>query len=257
MIALELRGVSKTYRRRRERPLGTTLKSYFLRDLWHRRDDRHEIKWALRDVDLRAEAGTTLGIIGRNGSGKSTLLKVIGRILKADAGTVIVDGKVSALIELGAGFHPELTGRENAIISGIILGLSKAEIKAKLDEIIDFSELQDCIHDPVRTYSSGRYMRLGFSVAVHADPEILLVDEILAVGDVEFKRKCMARMNDLQKRGTTIVFVSHDLATVLSVCDEAAWLHEGTLRMKGRAADVVDAYLNETSGGTGRAPGLP
>jgi lipopolysaccharide transport system ATP-binding protein len=245
MTAVELRGVSKIYRRHRGRPPGMTLKSYFLHDLWHRGDDRNVSKWALRDVNLRAEAGTTLGIIGRNGSGKSTLLKVISRILKADAGTVTVNGKVAALIELGAGFHPELTGRENAIINGVILGLSKAEIKAKLDAIIDFSELQEYIDDPVRTYSNGMYMRLGFSVAVHVDPEILLIDEILAVGDVAFKRKCMDRMNGLRKRGTTVVFVSHDVATVRSLCDEAAWLHEGVLKMSGRTADVVGAYLKE------------
>ena len=245
MTAVELKGVSKTYRRHRERPLGMTLKSYFLHDLWRGRDTQGEIKWALRDVDLRAATGSTLGIIGRNGSGKSTLLKVISRILKADAGTVTVKGKVAALIELGAGFHPELTGRENAIINGIILGLSKAEIKAKLDEIIDFSEVREYIDDPVRTYSSGSYMRLGFAVAVHVDPEILLVDEVLAVGDLAFKKKCMQRMNDLRKRGMTIVFVSHDLATVRSLCDEAAWLHDGAVRMSGRTAEVVDAYLKE------------
>jgi len=245
MTAVELRGVSKTYRRHRERPLGTTLKSYLLHDLWRRGDDRSDVKWALRDVNLRAETGTTLGIIGRNGSGKSTLLKVISRILKADAGAVTVNGKVASLIELGAGFHPELSGRENAIINGVILGLSKAEIKAKLDAIIEFSELQEYIDDPVRTYSNGMYMRLGFSVAAHVDPEILLIDEILAVGDVAFKRKCMDRMNDLRKRGTTIVFVSHDVATVRSLCDEAAWLHEGVLRMSGRTADVVGADLKE------------
>ncbi len=245
MTAVELKGVSKKYRRRRERPLATTLKSYFLHDLWRRRDDRNEVIWALRDVDLRVEAGSTLGIIGRNGSGKSTLLRVISRILKADTGTVSVNGTVAALIELGVGFHPELTGRENVMINGIILGLSKGEIKAKLDEIIDFSELSEYIDDPVRTYSDGMYMRLGFSVAVHVDPEILLVDEILAVGDVAFKRKCMGRMNDVRKRGTTIILVSHDLGTVRSWCDEAAWLHDGVLRMRGRTADVVDAYLNE------------
>jgi ABC-type molybdate transport system ATPase subunit len=145
----------------------------------------------------------------------------------------------------GAGFHPELTGRENAIINGVMFGLSKAEIKAKLDAIIDFSELQEYIDDPVRIYSNGMYMRLGFSVAVHVDPEILLIDEILAVGDVAFKRKCMDRMNGLRKRGTTVVFVSHDVVTVRSLCDEAAWLHEGVLRMSGRTADVVGAYLKE------------
>ncbi|MEK6684048.1 MAG: ABC transporter ATP-binding protein [Nitrospirota bacterium] len=246
MAAIELKGVSKKYRRHIERPLATTLKSYFLRDLWHRRDDSKDVIWALHNVDFKVGQGTTVGIIGRNGSGKSTLLKLISRILKPDVGTVTVHGKVAALLELGAGFHPELTGRENVIINGIILGLTKSEIKSKLDEIIDFAELREYIDDPIRTYSSGMYMRLGFSVAVHIDPEILLIDEVLAVGDAAFTRKCMDRMNHFKKVGKTMVLVTHDLRMVRSWCDEGIWLNRGVVQMQGNPGDVVEAYAKET-----------
>ncbi len=246
MIAVEFRGVSKKYRRRTERPRITTLKSYFLYDLWRRRGRSPDVIWALRDIDLRVEKGITLGIIGRNGSGKSTLLKVLSRILKPDIGTMSVNGMVAALIELGAGFHPELTGRENVIINGIILGLSKNEIKSKFDEIVDFAELKEFIDDPVRTYSSGMYMRLGFSVAVHVDPEVLLIDEVLAVGDAMFTRKCMERMNTFKKRDKTIILVSHDLELIRSWCDEAIWLDRGLIKLKGNPSEVVEAYTKET-----------
>ncbi len=243
MTTVELRGVSKKFRRMARRGT-TTLKSYVLRDLW-RPPHEADAFWALRNVDLRVEHGTMLGIIGRNGAGKSTLLKVVSRILKADAGTVTVKGRVAALIELGAGFHPELTGRENLVINGIVLGLTKAEIKARQESIIDFAELREHIDEPVRTYSSGMYARLAFSVGVHVDPDVLLIDEVLAVGDKGFKRKCRDRITDLKARGKTIILVSHDLALVRAWCDEAAWLHDGVLRTKGPTADVIDAYLAE------------
>ncbi len=245
MVVVELRGVSKKYRRHTERPLATTLKSYFLRDLWHRRDSPKNVIWALRDVNLKVERGATLGVIGRNGSGKSTLLKVVSRILKPDAGTISVNGKVTALIELGAGFHPELTGRENVMINGIILGLTKREIRAKLDEIVDFAELREYIDDPVRTYSSGMYMRLGFSVVVHLDPDVLLIDEVLAVGDAAFTQKSMDRMGHFKASGKTIILVSHDLELVQSWSDEAVWLDGGLLKMKGNPARVVKAYTDQ------------
>ena len=246
MWAIELKGVSKKYRRHTERPLATTLKSYFLYDLWNRRDESKNVFWALRDIDFKVEKGATLGIIGRNGSGKSTLLKLISRILKPDAGTVTVNGKVAALIELGAGFHPELTGRENVIINGIILGLTKSEINAKLNEIVDFAGLREYVDDPVRTYSSGMYMRLGFSVAVHVDPEILLIDEVLAVGDAAFTQKCMERMDFFKKADKTIILVSHALETVKSWCEEAVWLDAGHVKMMGKSPDVVEAYAKAT-----------
>src|SRR3972149_1374827 len=248
MTAIELKGVSKKFRRHSERPPITTLKSYLLRDLWRHRKPTEGVNWALKDVDLKVEKGMTLGIIGRTGAAKRPLLKLIGRILRPDKGTVTVQGKVASIIELGAGFHPELTGRENVMINGIVLGLSKSEIKARLDEIVDFSELQDRIDDPVRTYSTGMYMRLGFSVAVHVDPDILLLDEVLAVGDAGFTRKCMGRMKHFKRMGRTIILVSHNLATIRTWCDEATWLHEGTLRMSRSPMDVVDAYLAAING---------
>lgn len=257
MVAVELRGVSKKYRRHTERPLATTLKSYFLQDLWHRRDSPQNVLWALRDVNLKVERGATVGVIGRNGSGKSTLLKVVSRILKPDAGTISVTGKVAALIELGAGFHPELTGRENVMINGIILGLTKREIRAKLDEIVEFAELREYIDDPVRTYSSGMYMRLGFSVAVHADPDILLIDEILSVGDEAFQGKCAEKIEELQRKGETLVLVSHDLAAVARWCDEAAWLDRGIIRDQGDPQKVIEAYRQAIAGKAPRSETTP
>jgi ABC-type polysaccharide/polyol phosphate transport system ATPase subunit len=247
-VVIELQRVAKRYRRHSHRPRPSSLKSYLLRDLWVRRRNEDGAIWALRDVSLSIERGTTLGVIGRNGSGKSTLLKLMNRVLKPDAGSVVVRGTVASLIELGAGFHPELTGRENVVINGTILGLTKKEINARFDAIVDFAGLADYIDEPVRTYSSGMYMRLGFSVAVHVDPDILLIDEILAVGDLPFTQKCMDRMNHFKESGKTIVFVSHDLDTVRSWCRDAVWLEQGVLRERGKPGEVVDAYLASLSG---------
>jgi lipopolysaccharide transport system ATP-binding protein len=216
-----------------------------LRDLWHRRQRRPDLIWALRDLDLQVTQGTTLGIMGRNGSGKSTLLKLISGILRPDVGTVSVAGKVAALIELGAGFHPELSGRENAIINGIILGLSKKEIRSKLDEIVAFAELEPYIDEPVRTYSSGMYMRLGFSVAVHVRPDILIIDEVLAVGDARFTQKCAERMQHFKEAGCTIIMVTHDLGMLQAWCDKAVWLQEGRLQMEGHPTTVTEAYMHD------------
>jgi lipopolysaccharide transport system ATP-binding protein len=247
-VAIELREVAKRYWRHSHRPTATTLKSYLLRDLWSRRRVDADAIWALRGVNLDVESGTTLGVIGRNGSGKSTLLKLINRVLKPDAGTVTVRGTVASLVELGAGFHPELTGRENVVINGTILGLTKKEIRARFDEIVAFSELANYIDEPVRTYSTGMYLRLGFAVAVHVDPDVLLIDEVLAVGDRPFTQKCMERMTRFKEAGKTIVLVSHDLEAVRSWCEEAVWLDQGMLRERGKPADVVDAYLASLSG---------
>jgi lipopolysaccharide transport system ATP-binding protein len=246
-VAIELREVAKRYWRHSHRPTATTLKSYLLRDLWSRRRVDADAIWALRGVNLDVESGTTLGVIGRNGSGKSTLLKLINRVLKPDAGTVTVRGTVASLVELGAGFHPELTGRENVVINGTILGLTKKEIRARFDEIVAFSELANYIDEPVRTYSTGMYLRLGFAVAVHVDPDVLLIDEVLAVGDRPFTQKCMERMTRFKEAGKTIVLVSHDLEAVRSWCEEAVWLDQGMLRERGKPADVVDAYLASLS----------
>jgi homopolymeric O-antigen transport system ATP-binding protein len=245
--AIEFLEVSKRYRRHAHRPAATTLKSYLLKDLWVRRRYEQGAIWALRGVSLAVEAGTTLGVVGRNGSGKSTLLKLVNRVLKPDAGAVVVRGVVASLVELGAGFHPELTGRENIVINGTILGLTKKEIRARFDEIVEFAGLIDYIDEPVRTYSTGMYLRLGFSVAVHVNPDILLIDEVLAVGDRPFTQKCMDRMNRFKEAGKTIVFVSHDLETVRTWCGEAVWLDQGVLRERGKPGDVVDAYLASLS----------
>jgi ABC-2 type transport system ATP-binding protein len=207
---------------------------------WHR--SRAEEFWALKNVNLTIPRGATVGLIGRNGSGKSTLLKLISRILYPTRGEIKVNGRVSTLLELGAGFHPDFTGRENIFLNASILGLSRREIKERLDDIIAFAELGDFIDNPVRTYSSGMYMRLGFAVAVHVNPEILLVDEVLAVGDTPYQEKCLNRIRELQKRGVTIVFVTHDPKQVEELCDLAVWLDRGEVRFVGPARETIRAY---------------
>jgi ABC-2 type transport system ATP-binding protein len=206
---------------------------------------RYEEFWALRDVSLEVPEGVTFGFIGTNGSGKSTLLKCLARILEPDEGSSRTRGKVSALLELGAGFHPELSGRENVYLNGSILGLSKAELDRRFDDIVGFAGLERFIDTPVKNYSSGMYVRLGFSVAINVDPDILLVDEVLAVGDEEFQRRCNERFADLRAEGRTIVVVSHALGSVQAICDQVAWLHDGVLRATGDAGEVIDQYLVE------------
>ncbi len=243
MHSIEIKGVSKKFSRHGRRPIMTSLKSYILYDLWHpRKDTGRDLLWALKDVTLQIEKGTTLGIIGRNGSGKSTLLKLISGILKPDEGAITVQGNIAALIELGAGFHPELSGRENVIINGIILGLSKNQIKAKFDEIVEFAEMGEYIDDPVRTYSSGMYMKLAFSVAIHVVPDILIIDEILAVGDESFQAKCLEKVRDLRKSGKTILLVSHDLNAVEQMCDQVCLLDQGACFKIGEPNSVIATY---------------
>lgn len=239
MDAIRAKLVSKKFRRAGM----TTFKTYFLRDMWKGSDPG--VVWALKDVDLSVEKGATFGIIGQNGSGKSTLLKILAGILRPDSGEVEVNGKVSALIELGAGFHPEFTGRENIFINGMLLGLTKEEIRRKLDSIIDFSGLKDFIDEPVRTYSSGMYSKLGFSVAVNVDPDVLLIDEVFAVGDEEFTHKCKAKMDEFKRRGKTILFVTHSLSTVEQWCDSAMWIEYGVVRATGKSMDITNAYRQE------------
>lgn len=214
--------------------------------LFRRNHRSREEFWALRDVSFTVEPGETVGIIGPNGAGKSTVLKLISRILEPTSGRIDVRGRVSGLLELGAGFHPDLTGRENVYLNGSILGLSRAEIRRKLDDIIGFAELERFIDVPVKHYSSGMYVRLGFSVAVHTDPEILLVDEVLAVGDAAFQRKCLERIDALRQEGVTILFVSHSPDAVRALCSRALWLHEGRLVADGAAEAVVARYLDHT-----------
>jgi ABC-type polysaccharide/polyol phosphate transport system ATPase subunit len=240
--AIALTNVSKVYRRYSGRQFATLksalLKRSLLRDL-----QPDETFLALKDVSFTVAKGSTVGVIGRNGSGKSTALKVVAGITKPTAGTVKVEGRLSALIELGAGFHPEISGRENVFINGIMLGLSKREVEDRFDDIVDFAELRDFIDAPIKTYSSGMYMRLGFAVAIHVDPDVLLVDEVLAVGDESFTHRCLDKFGEMHRRGKTVLIVTHSLGLVERLCDEAVWLDAGEKRGEGDPKRVVDAYL--------------
>src|SRR5688500_13204361 len=245
MNAIELTNASKVYQRYGHRRQFATLKSALLSRSLVRDLNPTETFAAVREVTFSVRAGQTLGVIGRNGSGKSTLLKLVAGITKPTTGTVAVAGRVSALIELGAGFHPEISGRENVFINGIMLGLSKREITRRFDEIVEFAEMQDFIDAPVKTYSSGMYMRLGFAVAIHVDPDVLLVDEVLAVGDEGFTHKCLDKFAEFKRRGRTILLVTHALAMVERFCDEALWLDQGEVRGSGDPKRVVGAYLTD------------
>ncbi len=209
-----------------------------------RREQEREKRlfWSLRDVSFDVEKGETVGIVGSNGAGKSTSLKLISKIISPTSGQVTVHGRVTALLELGAGFHPELNGRDNIFLNGTIMGLSRKEIKYRLDEIIEFAEVGDFIDVPVKDYSSGMYARLGFSVAVHLNPEIVLLDEVLSVGDQSFQQKCNERMLRMRKQGVTTVFVSHSMDAVWRICSRAVWLDKGKVKAEGPAHKVVDAY---------------
>ena len=247
MNAIQVRDVHKVYRRYGRRKHFATLKSALLsgsvlKDL--RPDAVFE---ALKGVSFDVPKGRTFGIVGRNGSGKSTMLKLIAGIGKPTAGNVRVQGRVSALIELGAGFHPEISGRENVYINGLMLGLSRREIADRFDDIVRFAELDEFIDAPVKTYSSGMYMRLGFAVAINVDPDVLLVDEVLAVGDEAFTHKCLDKFADFRRRGRTVLLVTHSLDLVTRFCDEALWLDSGVVKVQGDPKRVVDAYLMDVA----------
>jgi lipopolysaccharide transport system ATP-binding protein len=203
-----------------------------------------EILWALRDVSFTVEQGGVLGIIGRNGAGKSTLLKILSRVTAPTSGQVKVKGRIASLLEVGTGFHPDLTGRENTYLNGAILGMKRAEIDRKFDEILDFSEVEQFIDTPVKRYSSGMYVRLAFAVAAHLDPEILVVDEVLAVGDAEFQRKCLGKMGDVAQQGRTVLFVSHNMSAILRLTHEAIVLEKGRLALRAPSREAVDYYLS-------------
>jgi len=240
--AIELANVSKVYRKYSGRQFATLKSALLKRSLLS--DLRpNEAFLALKDVSFSVAKGSTVGVIGRNGSGKSTALKLVAGITKPTSGTVRVDGRISALIELGAGFHPEISGRENVFINGIMLGLSKRDIEERFDEIVDFAELREFIEAPVKTYSSGMYMRLGFAVAIHVNPDVLLVDEVLAVGDESFTHKCLDKFSEFRRRGKTILIVTHSLPLVERLCDDAVWLDAGEKQAEGDPKRVVDAYL--------------
>jgi lipopolysaccharide transport system ATP-binding protein len=209
-------------------------------------DPCHEEFWALRDVDFEIQQGDRVGIIGRNGAGKSTLLKILSRITEPTCGQIKIKGRVSSLLEVGTGFHPELTGRENIFLNGAILGMSKAEISRKFDEIVAFAEVERFLDTPVKRYSSGMYVRLAFAVAANLEPEILIIDEVLAVGDQQFQKKCLGKMEEVGKEGRTVIFVSHSMPTVTSLCDRAILLEAGKVVKMGNTSDVVMHYY--TSG---------
>lgn len=209
---------------------------------------------ALDNVSFTVEQGDVIGLIGTNGSGKSTLLKVLTRITEPTLGRAVLDGRVGSLLEVGTGFHPDLTGRENIYLSGAVLGMHKHEIEAKFNEIVNFSGIADFLDTPVRRYSSGMYVRLGFAVAAHLDPEILLIDEVLAVGDAEFQKKCLAKMDDIAKGGRTIIFVSHNMNAVRELCNKCVWLKDGKVYKQGPSEQIVDDYLRETSIAAGVFP---
>ncbi len=241
--AIEVRDVHKLYRRYGRRKNFGTLKSALLSGNVFAGLKPDETFEALKGVTFDVAAGKTFGIIGRNGSGKSTMLKLIAGIGKPTSGAVRVNGRVSALIELGAGFHPEISGRENVFINGMMLGLSKREIATRFDEIVRFAELEEFIDAPVKTYSSGMYMRLGFAVAINVDPDVLLVDEVLAVGDETFTHKCLDKFAEFRRRGRTVLLVTHSLDMVTRFCDEALWLDAGVARLQGDPKRVIDTYL--------------
>lgn len=242
-VAVE--GVGKKFRLYKER--NQSLKSAVVRG----RVSVHHDFWAVRDVSFEVSAGSTFGLIGGNGSGKSTLLKCLARILTPDEGEIVPTGKVAALLEVGSGFHPELTGRENVYLNGSILGMSKKDVRAKFDEIVDFSGVGDFIDQPVKNYSSGMYVRLGFAIAINVDPDILVVDEVLAVGDVEFQEKCADKFAEFRASGKTVILVSHSMEAVRDMCDQVAWMRDGGLVATGEANTVVDQYLASLHHGDG------
>ncbi len=240
---IRLEKVSVRYRIPQERY--GTFKEYAIRRLQGR--VRHQSFWALDGVNFEVYKGEVFGLIGQNGAGKSTLLKVISRVLRPTRGRVVVKGRVAPLLEVGAGFHPELTGRENVFLNGALLGFRREEMEQRFEQIVDFAELWDFIDAPLRTYSSGMWARLGFAVATDTDPEILIVDEVLSVGDESFRRKSAARMQEFRDRGTTILIVSHNLEVIETMCHRAAWLDHGRVQLLAEAPEAIRAYRNSLS----------
>jgi ABC-2 type transport system ATP-binding protein len=239
--AVTIDHVSKSFRMYKER--NQTIKAAIMRG----RTSVHEDFWALKDVTFDVPVGSTFGLIGSNGSGKSTLLKCLANIYYPNKGSITHFGRIAAMLEVGSGFHTELSGRENIFLNGSILGMSKKEITNKFDTIVDFSGVEEFIDQPVKNYSSGMYVRLGFAIAINVNPDILVVDEVLAVGDAEFQEKCFQKFRDLKTEGKTVILVSHSMDTVRSMCDHAAWLSHGELKAVGEARPTIQAYLNSLS----------
>lgn len=236
--AISLQAVGVRYRVPNERI--RTFKEYAIR--WLQGKVRHKDFWALQDASFDVYPGEAMGVIGANGAGKSTLLKLVARVLRPTMGRVVVRGHVAPLLEFGAGFHPELTGRENVFLNGALLGFTRRQMEEKFERIVDFAELWDFIDAPLRTYSSGMVTRLGFAVATDIKPDVLLIDEVLSVGDEAFQRKSAARMQAFRQQGATILFVSHNMATVEEMCHRAVWLDHGTVRAAGASSEVIAAY---------------
>ena len=236
--AVRVENVSKRFRLYHER--NQTLKAALMRG----GRVKYEEFWALRDVSFEVPRGSTFGLIGENGSGKSTMLKCIAKILQPDEGRIVIDGTIAALLELGSGFHPELSGRENVYLNAAILGMRKAEVEERFESIVDFAGVREFIDQPVKNYSSGMYVRLGFSVAINTNPEVLLVDEVLAVGDASFQDKCMEKFLEFRRAGKTVIIVSHAMGSMRSLCDEVAWLDHGKLVSVGDASDLVSNYVD-------------
>jgi lipopolysaccharide transport system ATP-binding protein len=251
-IAIKVEGLSKRYRIKSAHQRHNTLRDYIMATLRRRgkgatqRGAGTEDVWAIKDVSFEVKKGEVLGIIGRNGAGKTTLLKILSRITEPTEGRAIMHGRVGSLLEVGTGFHPELTGRENIYLNAAILGMSRKEIERKFDEIVDFAGVHKFIDTPVKRYSSGMYVRLAFAVAAHLEPEILVVDEVLAVGDATFQKKCLGKMNAIAKGGRTVLFVSHNMPAVSSLCDRAVWLDGGRMREEGPTANVISSYLHSS-----------
>src|SRR6516162_7415133 len=246
MIVIHAEGLSKRYR------IGEHERYHALRDVLTRvlrspmsllRRSQPETFWALKEVSLDVREGEVLGLIGRNGAGKTTLLKILSRITRPTSGWAEIRGRVGSLLEVGTGFHPELTGRENIFLSGAILGMGRHETAAKFDEIVAFAELEKFIDTPVKHYSSGMYIRLAFAVAAHLEPEILLVDEVLAVGDINFQKKCLGKMGDVGRAGRTVILVSHNLGAIGQLCQRTIWLDEGTIVTDGKPEAIISEYV--------------
>ena len=251
-IAIRSSGISKRYRLgRRERygSLRESLTRLFSNPFASSRASQGEELWALKDVTFEIAEKQAVGLIGRNGAGKSTLLKVLSRITEPSAGEVVIHGRVGSLLEVGTGFHPELSGRDNIFLNGALLGMKRQEIRRKFDEIVAFAEIEKFLDTPVKHYSSGMYMRLAFAVAAHLEPEILLVDEVLAVGDAAFQRKCLGKMEDVAHSGRTVVFVSHNMGAVNALCSRAIWVDKGQIREEGPAQQIVSHYLESVREG--------